>query len=149
MQNLFEEATFEQINERLESLSPNSKGQWGKMEAEQMLAHCSAVLVLATGQATYPRSFIGRIMGTFIKATYYNEKQLARNSPTDSNFLIKDQRDFDVEKKRLIRLIKQFHDGGEAKCTSNPHPFFGKLTPEQWAIGMYKHLDHHLRQFNS
>jgi hypothetical protein len=23
----------------------------------------------------------------------------------------------------------------------------GKMTPEEWAILMYKHLDHHLRQF--
>ncbi|MBK8485790.1 MAG: DUF1569 domain-containing protein [Saprospiraceae bacterium] len=24
---------------------------------------------------------------------------------------------------------------------------FGFLTPEEWALAMYKHMDHHLRQF--
>lgn len=41
--------------------------------------------------------------------------------------------------------VRQFHEGGEAKCTRHPHPFFGALTPAQWSRGMYKHLDHHLR----
>jgi len=36
---------------------------------------------------------------------------------------------------------------GPAGCTKHPHSFFGKLTPEEWAILSYKHLDHHLRQF--
>ncbi|MFD1127776.1 DUF1569 domain-containing protein [Paenibacillus provencensis] len=30
---------------------------------------------------------------------------------------------------------------------TNPHPFFGKLTSEEWSIGLYKHLDHHLKEF--
>jgi hypothetical protein len=36
--------------------------------------------------------------------------------------------------------------------TMNPaqaHSFFGRLTPEEWATLMYKHLDHHLRQFGA
>ncbi len=28
------------------------------------------------------------------------------------------------------------------------HPLFGKLTPEQWGKSIYKHLDHHLQQFD-
>jgi hypothetical protein len=32
-------------------------------------------------------------------------------------------------------------------CSQYPHPFFGPLKAEQWAILMYKHVDHHLRQF--
>ncbi len=47
----------------------------------------------------------------------------------------------------LSRLIDKFAAGGAAGCTKNPHSFFGKMTPEEWAILMYKHLDHHLRQF--
>ena len=30
----------------------------------------------------------------------------------------------------------------------DPHPVFGSFTPEQWGQMQYKHLDHHLRQFN-
>jgi len=52
-----------------------------------------------------------------------------------------------TERERLSGLIDKFAAGGAAGCTKNPHSFFGRLTPEEWAILMYKHLDHHLRQF--
>jgi hypothetical protein len=47
----------------------------------------------------------------------------------------------------LRGLIDRFVASGPAGCTNHPHSFFGRLTPEEWAILMYKHLDHHLRQF--
>ena len=58
-----------------------------------------------------------------------------------------DPREFAREKERLKQSVQEFHRGGEAKCTTLPHPFFGEITPAEWAMGMYKHLDHHLRQF--
>jgi hypothetical protein len=58
-----------------------------------------------------------------------------------------DERDLGKERERLLGLIDKFAAGGAAGCTKNPHSFFGKMTPEEWAILMYKHLDHHLRQF--
>ena len=49
--------------------------------------------------------------------------------------------------KRLCALIDRFSLGGAQGCTKHAHTFFGPLTPEEWARLMYKHLDHHLRQF--
>lgn len=46
-----------------------------------------------------------------------------------------------------MELITKFSLGGETKVSSHPHPFFGKLTPMEWSVGMYKHLDHHFQQF--
>ena len=43
----------------------------------------------------------------------------------------------------------RFVNGGPRVCTTHPHPFFGRLTPAEWAIQQYKHLDHHLRQFGA
>ena len=60
-----------------------------------------------------------------------------------------DDRDLAREKDRLTAIIDRFAAGGPAVCTPQPHAFFGKLTPQEWAILMYKHLDHHLRQFSS
>jgi hypothetical protein len=52
-----------------------------------------------------------------------------------------------VPDSRRASLIDRFVSGGPSACTNHPHPFFGPLTPAEWAILMYKHLDHHLRQF--
>jgi len=47
----------------------------------------------------------------------------------------------------LSALLERFFENGPRGCTKHPHAFFGQLTPEEWARLMYKHLDHHLRQF--
>ena len=61
--------------------------------------------------------------------------------------IVPDARDLESERERLCGLIDRFAAAGPGGCTSHPHLFFGRLTPEEWAILMYKHLDHHLRQF--
>jgi hypothetical protein len=61
--------------------------------------------------------------------------------------VIEDERELVKEKERLTATIDRFAAGGPRVCTAHPHAFFGKLTPQEWAILMYKHLDHHLRQF--
>ncbi len=114
-----------------------------------MLAHCAITMEMATGQRHLPRVFIGRIVGPMVKSSFLGPKPFSKNSPTDKSFLIKDQRNFDAEKERLLILVKQFAEGSEAKCTTHPHAFFGKLTPTEWATIMYKHLDHHLTQFGA
>ena len=147
MKNLFQAETITELNERLDKLSPASQRQWGKMNVSQMLAHCSAAVEVAVGDRNPPQLFLGKILGPLLKSILTNDKPFKKNSPTDKSFVITDDRDFDKEKARLKQLIKRFHEGGEEKCTTHPHSFFGKLSPGEWSRGMYKHLDHHLRQF--
>ena len=147
MKNVFQPDALQEVNQRINKLQPNSQRQWGKMDVAQMFAHCSAALEVAAGKKFPPRIFIGRILAPFFRSVFSNDKPFKQNMPTDNSFLIIDQRNFEKEKARLIDLVTQFSTGGEAICTTHPHPFFGKLTPKEWATGMYKHLDHHLRQF--
>jgi len=70
-------------------------------------------------------------------------------SNAQSMGVVADPRDFAREKEQLKSKIRGFCEGGEARCTRHPHPFFGSLTPYEWSRGMYKHLDHHLRQFGA
>ena len=112
-----------------------------------MLAHCNISVETAIGLKVIPRIMIGRVIGTLIKSKAYNEKQFGKNSPTDKSYIFPENLNFEEQKIKLIASIQKFHDGGPTKTTSYPHPFFGKLTPEQWAVFQWKHLDHHLRQF--
>jgi hypothetical protein len=102
---------------------------------------------MAAGRLNPPRILIGRLIGSFVKPIYTNEKPLSRNSPTDKKLIVSDQRDFLREQEQLKLCLRQFHDGGEAQCTRHPHPFFDALSPPDWSRGMYKHLNHHLKQF--
>lgn len=135
---------------RIDALSPSSKGLWGEMEVSQMLAHCTSSLRLANGERkpNWMLFVVGILIGPFIKSTYFNDKPFKKNAPTSKESKITDKRDFLKEKEILKGKILQFAEGGSENCTSYPHPFFGYLTPKQWATGQYKHIDHHLRQFN-
>ncbi len=147
MKNLFEASTVEEVKQRVARLRPDSERLWGKMNPAQALAHCSEVMEVAVGLKFPPRSLIGRLLGRFAKSRVLNEQPIDRNMPTDKSFVVKDERDSAVERQRLTGLIDRFAAGGPAGCTKHPHSFFGPLTPMEWGILMYKHLDHHLRQF--
>jgi hypothetical protein len=149
MRNLFESGAVDEVISRIDGLQATSQRQWGKMDVAQMMAHCSGALDMASGQMILPRLFIGRVLGPFVKPIYTNEKPFSKGNPTDPKLVVSDQRDFHREREQLKLKIRQFHEGGEAKCTQHPHPFFGALTPYEWSRGMYKHLDHHLRQFGA
>jgi Protein of unknown function (DUF1569) len=149
MKTLFQKDTAAEVISRLDQLQPGSPRQWGKMDVAQMMAHCSATLDMASGRINPPRIFIGRVLGLFVKPIFTNDKPFSQGNPTDKALVVADQRDFNREREQLKQKVLQFHEGGDERCTKHPHPFFGDLTPEAWSRGMYKHLDHHLRQFRA
>ncbi len=149
MKNLFQTEAVDEVISRIDTLQPSTQHLWGKMDVAQMMAHCSAALDMALGRLILPRLFIGRVVGPFIRPIYSNDKPFSRSNPTDPKLVVADQRDFVREQAQLKVKIREFHEGGEAKCTQHPHPFFGTMTPHEWSTGMYKHLDHHLRQFGA
>lgn len=149
MKNLFDASVANQLKTRLGNLGPQSQRHWGKMTAAQMLAHCSVSMQWAVGEVVPDRGALpARLMGRLVKPMVFrNEDPLRKNSPTAKSLIVADERDLGKERERLSGLIDKLASRGAAGCTQNPHSFFGKMTPEEWAILMYKHLDHHLRQF--
>lgn len=150
MKNLYETGTAQEVKERIARLRPDSKREWGKMSPAQAVAHCAVAMEWAVGDIRPRRMFIGRILGPMVKSKAIgDEKPMGKNAPTAKSLVVADERDLAVEQKRLCTLIDRFASAGPAGCTSHPHAFFGPLTPEEWATLMYKHLDHHLRQFGA
>jgi hypothetical protein len=148
MKNLFEPAAVNEIRDRMTRLRPDGERQWGKMNVGQMQAHCSASIGMAEGKVTPPRILLGRLLGPLAKKSLIvNGEPMRRNAMTEKSVLVTDERDFMMERQRLRESIDRFASGGSGICTNHPHFFFGPLTPVEWAVLMYQHLDHHLRQF--
>ena len=146
MKNLFDATTAEEVKQRIARLRPDSPRQWGTMSPGQAAAHCSAGIELATGERKPPRKAMFWVLGWIIKPIVLgNDSPMRRNSPT--MIAVEDDRNLDVERERLLSLVNRFVAAGPEVCTTHPHSFFGRLTPMEWAILAYKHLDHHLRQF--
>lgn len=147
MNNLFDQAAFHEIRQRLAVLPSDAQPLWGKMNVAQMLAHCCQAMEVPLSDAPQPRMLMGLLIGWMLKKKLYNDDPWKQGVPTAPEFIIKDSREFSKEKLRLEDLINRFYTHGAETAGKFPHPFFGKLTTEQWGKGMYKHLDHHLRQF--
>jgi hypothetical protein len=148
MKNLFEAATVNEVKQRMVRLQPDSERLWGKMSPAQALAHCTAGMELALGDRRPPRMLIGRIIGAMIKVKAFREDEpMRKNSPTVPGLVVADQRDLGTEREKLSIIIDRFAAAGPGGCTDHPHSFFGRLTPDEWSMWMYKHLDHHLQQF--
>lgn len=147
MKTLFSLEDTNEILGRIEKLTPQTEHLWGKMNVSQMLSHCSKTIEVATGDKIIPRTFIGKAIGWMFRPMFTNEKPFSKNGPTADYFITTDEKEFEPEKTGLKKWVIKFHQGGKEKCTTHPHAFFGKLTAEEWGMGMYKHLDHHLRQF--
>jgi hypothetical protein len=150
MKHLFDSARVEEVQARIARLRPESAALWGTMSPAQALAHCALALEWAVGDSIPPRMWLGRIMGRIVKPMVLgNDAPMRRNSPTTKDLVVQDARDLATERERLRSLSDRFAAAGPAGCTTHPHSFFGRLTPEEWATLMYKHLDHHLRQFGA
>jgi hypothetical protein len=149
LRTLFDPATRQGIADRLKKLTPDAPRQWGKMSASQMMAHCSRAMEVGTGDLPLGQSLVGRIFSPFARKTFLSEKPFSRNSPTDPHFVVRDEKDFAKEKAHLTGLIARFCEAGPAAAGKHPHSFLGKISGEDWGLVMYKHHDHHQRQFGA
>ncbi len=136
-----------ELIQRIQSLSHHHKAQWGRMNLWQMLRHCTLAEEMYLGNKEHPRNFIGRLIGQMaIKGILKDEQPLGKNSPTAPAFKVKETNgDIEVEKSKWISLIESYDNYNNADFN---HWFFGKMSHEQVGHFAYKHIDHHLRQFN-
>jgi hypothetical protein len=149
VKSLFDSGAYESMQQRLDRLSPDAARQWGKMSAAQMLAHCSRALEVGTGDLPLKQALIGKIFAPFVRSSFLGEKPFGKNSPTDPAFVVSDERDFAREKEHLSRVIARFCQKGPEEAGRQTHSFLGRISGEEWGRVMYKHLDHHLRQFGA
>jgi hypothetical protein len=150
MKNFFEPSDRREILDRLDGLRPDAARLWGKMDAAQMCAHCAIALEVAAGDVPKTQAFIGKVLAPFVKKKIlHGTEPLSRNSPTDPTFVVSDARDFARERTRLVAIAKRFGEEGASASDGRIHSFFGSLKGDEWGVLMYKHLDHHLRQFGA
>jgi hypothetical protein len=148
MKNIFEKSTTEEIISRIAKLNPTKERLWGKMSVDQMLAHCNVTYEMVyENNHAQPNPIMKLILKMFVKNGVVGEKPYKHGLPTASQFLIKEAKDFEKEKKRLVNYLQKTQELGESHFHNKESLSFGKLTKQEWNNMFYKHLDHHLSQF--
>lgn len=146
MKSVFEKSTREGLISRINALSNENKAQWGKMNAFQMAKHCTHCDDMFQGKIKIKRVFIGRLIGKMVlKKNLKDVSPFAKNSPTATILVTtNDSGNIEQQKMEWVNRIEAYAD------YNNPdfvHPFFGPMDKEQVGQFVYKHTDHHLRQF--
>jgi hypothetical protein len=114
------------------------------MTVAQMLAHCAEIQEVANGKDLKGTPVIVRLFGPLIRRMVVSDKPYPRSTRTHPQYLQVEERDFEMEKLRLVAALDSFVDAGPR---ASRHPIFGRMTAEERGWSSYKHLDHHLTQF--
>ncbi|MDX1350320.1 MAG: DUF1569 domain-containing protein [Putridiphycobacter sp.] len=148
MKNVFDADDAQSYIARINQLELSHQPKWGKMNVAQMLAHCNVSYEMAlSDQYPQAKGLKKMMMKLFVKPIVVGEKPYKKNSPTAPAFKIANERDFEVEKQRLIDYINQVQSLGANHFEGMSSASFGKLTKTEWNNMFAKHLDHHLDQF--
>lgn len=152
MKNLFQEGVADELSRRFLSIKEYQKPDWGKMNAGQMICHCSDTLREALGLRP-TRSSSNFLTSTFVKwVTFYLISWPKGKLPTSHEY---DQqlggtpsKEFEADRNELLRLLKTMQEQPEW-FNFHAHPLFGKLSRKEWGRLTFVHFDHHLRQFGA
>ncbi|MFN0036616.1 MAG: DUF1569 domain-containing protein [Saprospiraceae bacterium] len=149
--NLLNPATQQATIERIQRLSPDTQHQWGKMTVNEAVCHMADpfrdVLSLRQTKPAMPR-----LIQPLLRLMVLTEKDWKPGTPTLQVYRQGDggggtpPTDFETDRAVLLGFITQFCSKAE-DFKFGPHPGIGQLTREQNGFMMWKHTDHHLRQF--
>lgn len=144
MSSLLESSDRQAIITRLRRLTPQHARRWGTMQSHQMVCHVSDALRVALGDLACRRrdSLLTR---TLVKWLVIELRAPAPRGKvkTAPEMLTTAPATWDADRGACETLIGRM----ATELPHSVHPAFGPLSPREWGILAYQHLDHHLRQF--
>lgn len=146
--NIYSKEYTNQLTQRINQLTPETKPDWGKMSVDQMLAHLNVAYDMSfTNKYSRPNAVVTFLLKMFVKKSVVGPKPYPKNGRTAPIFIITDERNFEEEKKKLIGYIEKVRDLGEGHFESKESHSFGTLTASEWNVLFGKHIEHHFTQF--
>jgi hypothetical protein len=136
----------------LKGLQTATPGNWGKMNAQQMVEHVSAFFLVSAGKIKFnlvtPVEHLPKYREFLL-----SDKQFRENTKAPVNVIGEEAvplryGSMDEALQKLEEAIRSFEDYfKEDPNKLSMHPVFGELNFEDWVLLHYKHVTHHGRQF--
>ena len=136
----------------LNNLSADTKGKWGKMNAQQMVEHVSAFFNVSTEKLKFNLVTPEEQLPKY-KEFLYSDKEFRENTKAPATVLGDETLPLQypsvsiaIQKLHLAveNFINYFKNESGKKTL---HPVFGMLSFDEWILLHFKHVRHHLRQF--
>ena len=136
----------------LKGLSADAIGKWGKMNAQQMTEHVSGFFKVSTEKLRFPLITLVEHLPKF-KEFLFSDKEFRENTKAPGNVVPEEpvpirkgsMQEALAELQNEINAFTDFFKNNPGRKTI--HPVFGELNFEEWILLHYKHVTHHLRQF--
>ena len=149
MRSMWEPAAAEEMRNRLARLTFDRPGKWGRMTAPEMVCHLAQSLKMALGElAVEPKRLPIRFPP--LKQLIVYVAPFPKNVRTAPELLTRAPGGWRADVADLQSLVDRFSArGGDTQATWPAHPAFGRLSRRAWGVLVYRHMDHHLRQFGA
>ena len=134
------------LRDRVQRLTPASSAQWGRMNAPQMVAHLTDSLRMASGELHAEPKNMPLLRYPPMKQLIIYCLPFPKGAPTAPELLARKPGAWTEEVGLLRDELDQFVRRGPA-ATVKVHPAFGRLSGKAWGTLVYRHIDHHLKQF--
>ena len=136
----------------LQKMNTETKGIWGKMNAQQMLEHLSDFFDVSAEKIIFPLVTPQEHLPKY-KEFLLSDKEFRENTKAPASVLGEEPRalrqsSLQAAKENLEKSVEDFVLYFEADIQKKTmHPVFGLLNFDEWVSLHYKHVRHHLRQF--
>ena len=134
------------LRDRVQRLTPESPAQWGRMNAPQMVTHLTDAIRMASGELPTAPKNMPLLRYPPMKQLILYYLPFPKGAPTAPELLARKPGEWTVEIGQLRDQLDQFVRRGPA-ATMSVHPVFGRLSGKAWGTLVYRHMDHHLKQF--
>lgn len=146
---------FQERVQLLDTLTSETKGNWGVMDAQNMVEHIGGIF-FGTAKGTTNMSLVlppeqaARAKAGFFSRYYSFPKGVKMPGAQDQPATAPPHRYASFEE--ALQKCKAASDLFVQACQANPtvtsvHGYFGDLTMEEWLAFHIKHVEHHLMQF--
>ncbi len=137
----------QELLDRIAKLQAEDQAHWGSMQVEEMLAHAREVAA-AVLKSPLPEKKANwkQLLGKYY--FFYLRKEFPKLVKGPKRFDMKgkvSREKFIEEKQGLLDTLQAF--SSITHQLQGFHPFFGPLSHQEWGVLVWKHTDHHLRQF--
>lgn len=146
MPTIWDSAARQEVLDRFTRLTPDRRPQWGKMNAIQMVHHCTLALEMLTGAVKVaPKP--GPLRNPLLRYLIIHVLPWPKGAPTAPELIVNSYEgnwhdEMAALRRSLEAVAKRGPDG-----TFEEHPAFGRLSSQSLGALVWRHLDHHLRQF--
>jgi hypothetical protein len=149
MPQVLDQAALDTLTRRIHKLSDGSAPKWGEMTVNEMLTHCSTAIQMGLGDIAVKVKF-GKAMAALARLLFIDVFPFPKGSPTAPELhprkKLRKPEEFARERDQLIAQLKRLHDTPNTYSFAD-HPLFRQMDRKRWGQLVYRHIDHHLRQF--